>query len=230
MKRDFKRRIALVGLVLTLGSCQLAHAQIGIAEVIKAGIKRVVRAVDLKVQRLQNRTIWLQNAQKVLENSLSKLRLQEISEWTNKHTEQYREHYQQFSQVRSAITGFRKVRQVVQIQLDLVQEYSEVWDLLKGDPVFSHDESVHMEKVYALILDRSLKNLEQVQSIVRSFHLAMSDLQRIQLINETINDLYGNYRDLKAFNRQNLILRFQRLSQKEKVGKVRELYNLSKTP
>jgi hypothetical protein len=51
------------------------RAQIPLAEVIKAGVKKVVKAVDLKVQRLQNKTIWLQNAQKVLENKLSKLRL-----------------------------------------------------------------------------------------------------------------------------------------------------------
>ena len=34
-----------------------ANAQLAIAEVIKAGIKKVVKAVDLKIQRLQNKTI-----------------------------------------------------------------------------------------------------------------------------------------------------------------------------
>ncbi|RZJ37490.1 MAG: conjugal transfer protein TraI, partial [Chryseobacterium sp.] len=41
-----------------------ASAQIAVLEVIKAGVKKVIKAVDLKVQRLQNETIWLQNAQK----------------------------------------------------------------------------------------------------------------------------------------------------------------------
>ena len=40
-----------------------ANAQVAILEVIKAGVKKVIRAVDLKIQRMQNETIWLQNAQ-----------------------------------------------------------------------------------------------------------------------------------------------------------------------
>ena len=50
------------------------QAQTGILEVIQAGIKKAIKAVDLKIQRLQNKTIWLQNAQKVLENKMSKLK------------------------------------------------------------------------------------------------------------------------------------------------------------
>jgi hypothetical protein len=61
-----------------------ATAQIAVVEVIKAGVKKVIKAVDLKVQRLQNETIWLQNAQKSLENQLSKLKLTEIADWANK--------------------------------------------------------------------------------------------------------------------------------------------------
>ncbi len=38
-----------------------ATAQIAVVEVIKAGVKKVIKAVDLKIQRLQNETIWLQN-------------------------------------------------------------------------------------------------------------------------------------------------------------------------
>src|SRR5690606_24981124 len=74
MKRYTRKWIALTVVILAVGGFLRTNAQIGLAEVIRAGIKRVVRAVDLKVQRLQNRTIWLQNAQKVLENSLSRLK------------------------------------------------------------------------------------------------------------------------------------------------------------
>src|SRR5688572_10980502 len=61
----------------------VAHAQVPpvpvpILEVIKQGVVKVIRAVDLKIQRLQNETIWLQHAQKVMENTLSKLKLEEI--------------------------------------------------------------------------------------------------------------------------------------------------------
>src|SRR3954469_19166907 len=56
-----------------------ARAQDAIAEVIKAGIKKAIKAVDLKIQRLQTKTIWLQNTQKVIENTMAKAHLEEIS-------------------------------------------------------------------------------------------------------------------------------------------------------
>ena len=45
----------------------------------------MIIAVDLQVQRIQNKTIWLQNAQKTLENEMSKLKLDEITDWVQKN-------------------------------------------------------------------------------------------------------------------------------------------------
>ena len=65
------------------------NAQLPIAQIIKEGIKKVIVAVDLKIQRLQTKTIWLQNAQKVVENKMSKLKLKEISDWVQKQKDLY---------------------------------------------------------------------------------------------------------------------------------------------
>src|SRR6476620_11144768 len=70
-----------------------ANAQVAVLEVIKAGVKKVIKAVDLKIQRMQNETIWLQNAQKVMENQLSKLKLNEIAKWSEKQKELYSKYY-----------------------------------------------------------------------------------------------------------------------------------------
>ncbi|WP_313260656.1 conjugal transfer protein TraI [Sphingobacterium sp.] len=225
MKRHAIRLIAIAGMILAQVPLQRANAQFALAEVIRAGIKRVVRAVDLRVQRLQNRTVWLQNAQKVLENSLSKLRLQEISEWTQKQTEQYRDRYQQFSQVRSAISDIQEVRQIVKVQLGLVREYQRVWDLLQGDPVFSPHELEHMEMVYAGILEQSIANIDQIRLVMASFQLSMADGQRMKLIGKASRAIYSNYGELVTFNRQNLVLKAQRAGERNQIESVRKLYN-----
>ena len=74
--------LIIAGIILSISivPVQHTHAQIPISEIIKAAVKKVIKAVDLKIQRLQNKTIWLQNAQKVLENKMSKLKLTEISD------------------------------------------------------------------------------------------------------------------------------------------------------
>jgi hypothetical protein len=62
------KRILLISAVVMMSVSPATNlkAQTGILEIIKAGVIKVIKAVDLKIQRLQNKTIWLQNAQKVL--------------------------------------------------------------------------------------------------------------------------------------------------------------------
>jgi hypothetical protein len=86
-----KKLLAITGLVLCflILPIQKTRAQIPIAEIIKAAVTKVIKAVDLKVQRLQNKTIWLQNAQKTLENKMSQLKLTEIKDWVEKQRKLY---------------------------------------------------------------------------------------------------------------------------------------------
>jgi len=59
------KKILIILIFICSVSVQKADAQI--VEIIKAAITKVVRAVDLQVQRLQTQTIWLQDAQKIIE-------------------------------------------------------------------------------------------------------------------------------------------------------------------
>src|SRR5690242_2473595 len=95
----------MVVLVICLSFQVRAGAQTAgfITEVIKAAIVKVIKAVDLKIQRLQNETIWLQNAQKVMENTLSKLRLQEIAEWSEKQRVLYADYFDELYKVKNFI-------------------------------------------------------------------------------------------------------------------------------
>ena len=61
---SMKKILIIIGIVLSISIAPVQHtnAQIPILEIIKAAVKKVIKAVDLKIQRLQNKTIWLQNA------------------------------------------------------------------------------------------------------------------------------------------------------------------------
>lgn len=75
------KKILLFIAIVLLGNAGEVKAQDPITLIIKEGIKKVIVAVDLKIQRLQTKTIWLQNAQKALENTMSKLKLTQITDW-----------------------------------------------------------------------------------------------------------------------------------------------------
>jgi len=223
----FKKIVVLAVLLvsMTLKPAEV-KAQLVIAEVIKAGVKKIVKAVDLKVQRLQNKTIWLQNAQKVLENKLSKFRLGEISDWTEKQRTLYRDYFDELNKVKSAISYYHRIRDIGSKQSHLLKAYRKAWELSKRDPNFSPVELEYMSRVYGGILNASLKNIDQIITVIKPFEVQMTDAERLKIIRETANAIDQNYYDLIAFNRQNTLLSISRAKDNNEANQIRRWYGI----
>jgi methyl-accepting chemotaxis protein len=197
-----------------------------ILQIIKEGVIKIIKAVDLKIQRLQNKTIWLQNAQKTLENTLSKLKLNEISDWTERQKTLYKDYFEELAKVKSIISYYQRIRAISQKQLRLVEEYQRAWNLFKQDKYFTADELRYMAKVYSGILDESAKNIDQISLIIKSFTTTMNDAERLEIINAAADRVDANFYDLTRFNKQNILLSLQRAKENNDVDVVRKLYGL----
>lgn len=226
MSRRMQIGILTMCLSFTCLPTQQAAAQLGIAEVIRAGVKRVIRAVDLRIQRLQNQTIWLQNAQKTLENQLSGLKLEEIANWTARQREQYQIYYDGLAQVKGIIAQYQRIREVINRKALLTREYGRVWSLLQNDIRFTAKELQYMSTVYQGILESSLRNIEQITSVIRSYSLKMEDADRLALIQKVAAQVEQNYRDLRIFNQQNIMLSVQRSKSAQEVRTLKTLYGI----
>lgn len=201
-------------------------AVLPILEIVKAVTKKVIKAIDLRIQRLQNKTIWLQNAQKQVENVLSKLKLDEISDWTQKQKDLYKGYYEELAKVKSIITYYQRIREITKKQTQLVQEYERAWNLFKQDTHFKDSEIQYMERVYTGILEESVKNIDQIFLILDSFATQMSDLKRLEIINNAADQIDGNYDDLTMFNQQNILLSLQRAKTEADVNQVKQFYGI----
>ena len=227
MKKYVRMMLVAFCISFTVLPVQQANATpIAILEIIKAAVKKVIKAVDLKIQRLQNKTIWLQNAQKTLENTLSKLKLDKISDLTEKQKEKYIKYYEELAQVKAMISSYQRIRDITKKQLRLVDEYNRSWALIRQDSRFTAKEVMYMEKVYSGILDESLKNIDQINLIIKSFTTKMSDAKRLELINNAADQVDANYSDLVQFNTQNTLLSLQRAKTETEVQAVKKLYGL----
>jgi hypothetical protein len=226
--RSMKKIFIMAGIVLSLSIFpgQQANAQIPIIEIIKAAVKKVIRAVDLKIQRLQNKTIWLQNAQKTLENQMSKLKLTEISQWANKQKELYAKYFDELYKVKNAISSYQAVRDIIKKQIQLLQEYSTAFNLSKQDKNFTPEEINYMQQVYTGILDESLKNIDQLQLVINAFATQMTDAKRLEIIHDAGNNIEQNITDLRQFNQQNIKISLQRSKEKNDIDVVKKLYGL----
>lgn len=217
-----KKLFIAIALLITVQS----NAQFAIAEIIRAGIKKVIVAVDLKIQKLQNKTIWLQNAQKVIENQLSKLKLTEISDWVSKQKELYREYFDELKKVKQAIAYYHKVKDLIADQAAMVREYKDAWAVFRTDKNFTADELRFMEGVYTGMLNESLKHLESFMLVISSFSTQMTDAKRIEIIDGVAANIEETFFDLKSFNNQNKAMSLQRSYEKGEIEYSRKLYGL----
>jgi ATP-dependent 26S proteasome regulatory subunit len=197
-----------------------------ILQLIKEAVIKVIKEIDLQVQRLQNKTIWLQNAQKTIENKLSELKLNEIRDWVEKQRKQYEDYFDELWKVKTAILYLKTVKEIIDKQINLVKEYKQAWVVFQRDKHFSNEELQYMFSVYSGIMEQSLKNIDHLTLVISSFETQMSDAKRLEMIQAIAGTLDEQYADLRNFNNQNRVIAIQRGLEKGEIDHVRKLYAL----
>jgi hypothetical protein len=211
---------------LLIGAVNVSNAQFVIADITKLVVTKVINAIDLAVQQVQNKTIVLQNAQKELENTMSELQLNDITNWVEKQRKLYADYYQELWEVKQVISDYDKVKLIVQLQSRIVSEYNQASALFKQDKHFTAVELDHMAQVYTGILNASLQNLNQALLEVNSLVTQMDDASRLRIIDQASAGMQRNYNDLQKFNQQNVQLSMQRAQEEGDIETVKRLYGL----
>jgi len=223
-----KRSILTLGLIFSFVSALpvRAEAQFAIADVINLVVKKVINSVDLAVQQIQNKTIVLQNAQKELENVLSQLQLDDISNWLEKQRKLYEDYYRELWQVKQIISDYDRVKTIIRLQSQVVAEYTKAYNLFQQDPHFTAQELEYMVEVYTGILNESLGYVNQVLLVVNSMVTQMDDASRLAIIDQAAAGIQKNYNDLTRFNHQNLQISLERAAERNDLGTIKKLYGV----
>ncbi|HTN05136.1 conjugal transfer protein TraI [Agriterribacter sp.] len=216
--------IIILSVGLSIAPTTKSHAIVWV--VVQEAIKAVINAMDLAVQRLQNKTIWLQNAQKTLENTMSKLKLDEITGWVEKQRNLYKDYFDELKKVKSLIAYYQRIKSITEKQLRLVETYKRGFALFKRDKHFSVREIQYMGQVYTGIINESLKNLDQIFLVINSFSTQMTDAKRLEIINAAADRIDQNFTDLQQFNTQNQLLSLQRAKDLREIEIVKALYGI----
>lgn len=214
--------IMLLALLISVKS----QAQIPIAEIIKQAITKVIVAVDLKIQRLQNKTIWLQNAQKTLENKMSELHLNDIADWVEKQRKLYAEYFEELRKVKMGLTYYQRVKDIITQQLQMITEYKSAWALFRQDKNFTPQELDYMLEVYKGMMDECEKNIDQLFLVINAFVTQMSDAKRLEIIDGVATQVEQTLMDLKQFNSENKVIAIQRATEKNEIDYLKKLYGL----
>lgn len=213
-------------LILLLFVTPFLHAQIPILDIINAAAKKVVVAIDLKVQALQTQTIELQAAEKEVENSMEDSELGDIIGWVQAQQQLFAEYYRELWQVKAAISSYQRLARLIDEDARIVQQYHQMTAILRQDNHFTPAELTTMINTLTSILTQTAATFSQLQLVVNAFVTQMPDAGRLRIIDQTATQVDQNYAAMQAFYQQNLLLSLQRAKDQDDIATTKALYGL----
>lgn len=153
-------------------------------------IAKVIKAIDLKIQKMQNETIWLQQAQQVAEHELSKAKLAEITGWQNAQRELYDGYFKELASVKSMLKGLPQVKQILAMQAQVGQEYERL------------AKDISQKKAFDELLLLSKDILGSLQQLLTNNALTMKDTDRLMLLSNLRNGMADCLDSMKELNKQ----------------------------
>ncbi|MDP4218348.1 MAG: conjugal transfer protein TraI [Bacteroidota bacterium] len=220
------KKAMMIAMLILLGMVvpgARASAQI---EVIEEVIKEIIMAIDLGIQKVQTETIALQDAQKMVENAMQQTHLNDITDWVQKQKDLYQGYYRELWEIKEAIAGYKRVKDLIAKQVQLVSDYRQAYSLVGRDKHFSADELAHIYHVYDGILSQSVENVGALEKVINAFLTQMDDADRLRIIDETGRRIDKNSTDLRQFTQENIMLSLQRSRDQSDLQTVRSLYGL----
>ncbi len=129
-------------------------------------------------------------------------------------------------QVSPAVKKYKKIADIISIQVRVVKESKEALKEFKANKQFSITEIDYLGKVYANLLTESLKLVEDLAMVLTAGKLRMSDDERLKAIDALYENVLEQYSFLNEFNNSTAILSFQREKEKMDIDLMRKIHGI----
>lgn len=130
-------------------------------------------------------------------------------------------------QVSPAVRKYKRIGAIANYQMLLVKEYKGALKRFKKSSLFDDKEIQYIEKVYANLFKQSLRNLDELTTVVTANKLRMSDDERLESIDRIYMDMQDKLLFLRNFNANTSVLSVQRSKEYNDVNSLRELYKVT---
>lgn len=125
------------------------------------------------------------------------------------------------------VREYKKIADIINYQLILVEEYKTAIGRFRQDGNFSGEELDYLERVYDKLFEQSLENLNDLTNVITAGKLRMSDDERLQAIDYIYWDMQDKLLFLQNFNNNTTILAIQRARDNNDVLTIKEIYGLT---
>lgn len=130
-------------------------------------------------------------------------------------------------QVSPTIRNYRRVGDIVNYQVLLVKEYKAAFNRFKNSGNFNPDEIAYLEGVYNNLFQQSLRNLDELTSVITANKMRMSDDERLAAIDKIYADMQDKLLFLRSFNNNTSVLAIQRAKERNDVNAMRSIYKVN---
>ena len=127
-------------------------------------------------------------------------------------------------QVSPTVRNYRRVGEIVKYQLLLVKEYKSAFEGFRNSGNFSPTEIAYCSRVYDNLLNQSLRNLDELVTVITANTLRMTDEERLTAIDKIYADMQDKLLFLRSFNNNTTVLAIQRAKERNDVRVMRSIY------
>lgn len=129
-------------------------------------------------------------------------------------------------QVSPVVKNYKRVGDIINYQILLAKESKTALNRFTKSQNFTLQEITYFEKVYGNLLNQSLRNLDELLTIVTANKLRMSDDERLQAIDKIYVDMEDKLLFLRNFNTSSNVLALQRAKESNDVNTAKGMRSL----
>nr|WP_315246592.1 TerB family tellurite resistance protein [uncultured Flavobacterium sp.] len=130
-------------------------------------------------------------------------------------------------QVSPTVKNYRRIGDIVNYQVLLVKEYKSAFSRFRDNKNFNAEEIAYFERVYNNLFKQSLRNLDELTSVITANKMRMSDDERLAAIDKIYADMQDKLLFLRNFNNNTTVLALQRAKEHNDTQAMRSIYKLN---
>lgn len=130
-------------------------------------------------------------------------------------------------QVSPTVRNYKRIADIINYQIILLKEYKTAFNRFKKDNNFNSQELEYLGSVYDNLFKQSLKNLDDLTTVITANKLRMSDDERLKAIDNIFADMQDKVMFLRHFNNNTTILAVQRAKERNDAATIRNIYGIT---
>lgn len=126
--------------------------------------------------------------------------------------------------VSPSVRNYQKIALIVSRQKDILRENKAALSLFRSFDIFSVTHLQYIEAVYDRLVDRSLKDMDELLMVITANQLRMNDAERITAIDRIYSSVSDQLSFLRHFNVSTKVLADQKLKNKKDMEALQQLH------